>query len=58
MCWIPCGHLSVCEQCGEYLMKQAKLDCVMCKQKMEEVYHVTAEEGSKVKSDYVYRRIA
>ena len=29
----------------------------MCKQKLEEVYHVAAEEGSKVRSNYVYRRI-
>lgn len=58
MIWLPCGHLTVCDGCGQYLMDNGKLNCVICKTKGEELYHIKVDSNSTVprfESDYYYK---
>jgi hypothetical protein len=57
--WMPCGHRTACEICGKYLMDHARRECLLCKKKCEEIYHLASatpsiSHGPIFRSDYLY----
>jgi hypothetical protein len=54
--WMPCGHLTMCDACGQYMLDNNKLDCVMCKASPNEIYHLAHQAAGKgYPSDYHYQ---
>jgi hypothetical protein len=52
---MPCGHLTVCDACGEYLMNAKKIECILCKIKCDDIYHtVEAVKRQELESDFYY----
>jgi hypothetical protein len=49
---MPCGHLAVCLTCASFLLKNAKLECVICKSKCKEAYHLPLDSMT---ADYVLK---
>lgn len=43
--WIPCGHLTTCENCCEYLLKKNNIACVLCKKIPKEIYFMRTERN-------------
>ena len=44
MLWMPCGHLSVCENCAGKLIQSRSINCILCKTIPEDIYEIELGE--------------
>lgn len=48
--WMPCGHLTMCDSCGQYMLDHKKLECVVCKAQGEQIYHIDGQQPMNTNS--------